>query len=325
MVFFLFYRICSPHELSTIQEVDTPSTSRNATKLPLFSKSHKNDSNCLDDISLSDEKIEDIDLSFLTLKSNDDDDDISCISKDMTNNNDLNCSNLSLNSDGSMPDVMDELIRRGIIDSPFSWAKESDDDNNDVNNDNRYRQHHYYNKNDKCSFTFNENNFRNKKIPKTFSDDLSSSQMADEEVRGILKESSPEDIETAFENLGLGWASTTLRKTRQANELSNDSSSSNDFLNRSVYNQQSTVINCNRSKNKSNRNNISGGHITSTPDNLKSTIIKLDNKQFIPKNEPDISTVYSSSSDKKYSLTPPDISLKPRHLTLSNESIGSLS
>lgn len=279
----LCFRICTPHELSAIQEVDTPTTSR-VHVVPSqsqgeccisISTTFGPEEDKLDGISLSDDKIEDVNLSFMTLPSQEDED----------------SGNRSIDSAESI-DIIEELMRRGIITSPFPWAKKDKEklDNDDDHDDKRDEQG-------------------------GLNEDLSSSQLADEEVRGILKESSPEDIETVFDSLGIGWAGATLRKTRQANELSADSSSSNDF-------------NTSRSKTsrKTGGNNLSRRKIsqveTSTPENVKSR-----NTHLIPVSDPDISTVKLSTSSDMLPLTPPDVSLRPRMqmMTLSDESIGSLS
>ncbi|XP_075226953.1 uncharacterized protein LOC142327630 isoform X2 [Lycorma delicatula] len=278
-------RMCTPHELSTIQEIDTPSTSRQLPnkkakpdqRTSLSPSSHHNQHE-LDGIPLSNEKIEDINLSFLTLQSQED------------KNSDEDVA-----SNESIPNIMEELLRRGILTSPFSWAKDYHDDN--VKSDKEY-------------------DIKNKDVY-NFMEDLSSSQLADEEVRVILKESSPEDIETAFESLGLGWASTTLRKTRQAGELSADSSSSNGIANRSRL-----------PPSRSNKNLFGLG--TSTPDN--SLILcnpSAAHATLIPKSEEELSTInkVSSNNNIAYTLSPPDVSLLPnsKFRTLSDESIDSFS
>lgn len=46
-----------------------------------------------------------------------------------------------------------------------------------------------------------------------------------DEAQEIMSDSSPEDLELAFHSIGVGWAGTTLRKTREAQELNSGSTS----------------------------------------------------------------------------------------------------
>ncbi|XP_039287771.1 uncharacterized protein LOC111055007 [Nilaparvata lugens] len=241
-------RTSSPHELSTIHEVDTPSTSwrRDLSQQLVTSSPRKRSSSGYrmppdESIPLDNNPKPDTgeqrisDQSFQTLRSSDDDS--------------VNLEEKGI-MDESMPDVMQELIRRNIMTSPYEWLKEMQERGNQ--------------------------------------------DTADEEVRRIMRES-PEDLEAALKNLGIGWASTTLRKTRQAGELSGDSSSPPD-----------------------GREVGAGAIETSTPRSSKPTAWPAVGS------ETEISAIrLIASSSSELALTPPDISLKPPQLSLSSNSSNS--
>lgn len=121
----------------------------------------------------------------------------------------------SLHSDGSLPDVIAELLKRNIISEPFKFDTVSNANSTTVSSESTLSMlalSKVCKDNKKKSSTV----FRNKENVAETSDTLSIS-------------SNP-DLENAFKKLGIGWASSTLKKTKERLALSSSSNTSSSSL-----------------------------------------------------------------------------------------------
>lgn len=117
----------------------------------------------------------------------------------------------SLHSDGSLPDVISELLKRNIISEPFKFDSMSNANSTTISSDSsismfvlsRQEKKHY---DSKCR------KIGNKKKTGDTSDSMSIS-------------SNP-DLESSFKKVGLRWASSTLKKTKERLALASSSSTS---------------------------------------------------------------------------------------------------
>lgn len=120
----------------------------------------------------------------------------------------------SLHSDGSLPDVISELLKRNIISEPFKYDSVSNANSTTISSESSISV------------------LALSKIKKNNENDLSkkSADMSNRVVGSIdtsdtLSISSNPDLEIAFKKLGMGWASSTLKKTKERQALSSSSTS----------------------------------------------------------------------------------------------------
>lgn len=121
----------------------------------------------------------------------------------------------SLHSDGSLPDVIAELLKRNIISEPFKFDTVSNGNSTTISSESTLSMLALSkvckDNKKKCSTVF-----KNKETVAETSDTLSIS-------------SNP-DLENAFKKLGIGWASSTLKKTKERLALSSSSNTSSSSL-----------------------------------------------------------------------------------------------
>ncbi|XP_049887676.1 uncharacterized protein LOC126382031 isoform X2 [Pectinophora gossypiella] len=131
----------------------------------------------------------------------------------------------SLHSDGSLPDVIAELLKRNIISEPFKFDSPSNVNSTTVSSES----------------TLSVLALSKVKKDKKKSNELLYSNKENIESSDTLSMSSNPDLENAFKKLGMGWASSTLKKTKEHLALSSSSntssSSMSQFKIKSVSNQ----------------------------------------------------------------------------------------
>ncbi|XP_028039964.1 uncharacterized protein LOC114250335 isoform X2 [Bombyx mandarina] len=120
----------------------------------------------------------------------------------------------SLHSDGSLPDVIAELLKRNVISEPFKYDTVSNINSTSISS---------------------ESTMSVLALSKTRKDKKKSSVMFNTkenaaETSDSLSVSSNPDLEKAFKNLGMGWASSTLKKTKERLALSSSSNTSSSSL-----------------------------------------------------------------------------------------------
>lgn len=118
----------------------------------------------------------------------------------------------SLHSDGSLPDVIAELLKRNIISEPFKYDSGSNVNSTTISSDSTSVLALSKMRNDKKKST----TLNNKENVVESSDTLSMSSNL--------------DLEKAFKKLGMGWASSTLKKTKERLALSSSSNTSSSSL-----------------------------------------------------------------------------------------------
>ncbi|VVC98302.1 unnamed protein product [Leptidea sinapis] len=123
----------------------------------------------------------------------------------------------SLHSDGSLPDVISELLKRKIISEPFKLDTGSNGNTNTTS----------------LSSESSMSLLALSKIKKEkkFADKILLKRDNFGETSGTLSLSSNPDLEHAFKKLGMGWASSTLKKTKERLALSSSSNTSSSSLN----------------------------------------------------------------------------------------------
>ncbi|XP_023934057.1 uncharacterized protein LOC112043030 [Bicyclus anynana] len=129
--------------------------------------------------------------------------------KDDPINDDLS----SLHSDGSLPDVIAELLKRNVISEPFKF-----DTGSNVN-----------------STVSSESTLSVLALSKARKEKKKSGMLLKNkeniiETSETLSLSSNPDLENAFQKLGMGWASSTLKKTKERLALSSSSNTSSSSM-----------------------------------------------------------------------------------------------
>lgn len=121
----------------------------------------------------------------------------------------------SLHSDGSLPDVIAELLKRNIISEPFKFDTVSNANSTTVSSESTLSM-----------LALSKVRKDNKK--KTTAAFQNKENVA--ETSDTLSISSNPDLENAFKKLGIGWASSTLKKTKERLALSSSSNTSSSSL-----------------------------------------------------------------------------------------------
>ncbi|OWR47030.1 hypothetical protein KGM_208728 [Danaus plexippus plexippus] len=229
--------LITPHELSTVVEVDV--VSRTTSEIRAVKESHLNPDLLQNNISLS--------KKLSKISSNDSSDDSKMRMMDMKQFNDImlkpfislqeyakqcniglddgsnneeifkedpgNDELSSLHSDGSLPDVIAELLKRKVIAEPFQFDSASNINSTTLSSESTISMlalSKVRKGKDKSMFMRNK-----EKIAETSE---------------TLSISSNPDLEKAFQKLGMGWASSTLKKTKERLALSSSSSASSSSL-----------------------------------------------------------------------------------------------
>lgn len=255
----------TPHELSTVLEVDSPmslklknQSSRQDTKIDVpekiqtsreneketnyVSPEHKEtridpdllqsnvtapkvQSKVLSTDSSDESKIQMIDLKqfnnimlqpFITLQEYakqcnfglEEGSNVEDVAKGETINEDLS----SLHSDGSLPDVIAELLKRNIISEPFKFDTASNANSSTISSESTLSM------------------LALSKSKKKKSGILSKNKEKVADTSETLSISSNPDLENAFQKLGMGWASSTLKKTKERLALSSSTNTSSSSL-----------------------------------------------------------------------------------------------
>lgn len=121
----------------------------------------------------------------------------------------------SLHSDGSLPDVIAELLKRNIISEPFKFDTVSNANSTTVSSESTLSML-------ALSKVCKDNK---KKSSAMFQNKENIAETSD-----TLSISSNPDLENAFKKLGIGWASSTLKKTKERLALSSSSNTSSSSL-----------------------------------------------------------------------------------------------
>nr|XP_021183647.2 uncharacterized protein LOC110371615 isoform X2 [Helicoverpa armigera] len=125
------------------------------------------------------------------------------------NNDDMS----SLHSDGSLPDVIAELLKRNIITEPFKFDTASNVNSTTVSSEST------------LSMLALSKVRRDRKRSHVFRNKENIGETSD-----TMSMSSNPDLENAFKKLGMGWASSTLKKTKERLALSSSSNTSSSSL-----------------------------------------------------------------------------------------------
>ncbi|XP_047031552.1 uncharacterized protein LOC124638569 isoform X2 [Helicoverpa zea] len=125
------------------------------------------------------------------------------------NNDDMS----SLHSDGSLPDVIAELLKRNIITEPFKFDTASNVNSTTVSSEST------------LSMLALSKVRRDRKKSHVFRNKENIGETSD-----TMSMSSNPDLENAFKKLGMGWASSTLKKTKERLALSSSSNTSSSSL-----------------------------------------------------------------------------------------------
>ncbi|XP_013166417.1 PREDICTED: uncharacterized protein LOC106116904 [Papilio xuthus] len=125
--------------------------------------------------------------------------------KEILTNDDLS----SLHSENSLPDVIAELLKRKIINEPFKFDTASNVNTSTTSESS-------------ISLLALTNSHKDKKRTTT----LHQGKKNIIETSDTLSISSNPDLENAFQKLGMGWASSTLKKTKERLALSSSSNTS---------------------------------------------------------------------------------------------------
>nr|XP_034841367.1 uncharacterized protein LOC117997238 isoform X2 [Maniola hyperantus] len=134
--------------------------------------------------------------------------------EDVIKDNPINDDLSSLHSDGSLPDVIAELLKRNIISEPFKYDTGSNVNSTTVSSESTLSvlalSKARKKKKESTVFLKNKENVA--------------------ETSGTLSISSNPDLENAFQKLGMGWASSTLKKTKERLALSSSSNTSSSSM-----------------------------------------------------------------------------------------------
>ncbi|KAG6455548.1 uncharacterized protein LOC115446994 isoform X3 [Manduca sexta] len=120
----------------------------------------------------------------------------------------------SLHSDGSLPDVIAELLKRNIISEPFKFDSVSNLNSTTVSSESAL-----------SVLALSKVRKDKKKQSVVFQNKENVSETSDS-----LSLSSNPDLEMAFKKLGMGWASSTLKKTKERLALSSSTNTSSSSL-----------------------------------------------------------------------------------------------
>lgn len=118
----------------------------------------------------------------------------------------------SLHSDGSLPDVIAELLKRNIISEPFKFDTASNANSTTISSESTLSM-----------LALSKVRKDKKKSSAVFKENVA-------ETSDTLSISSNPDLENAFKKLGIGWASSTLKKTKERLALSSSSNTSSSSL-----------------------------------------------------------------------------------------------
>lgn len=120
----------------------------------------------------------------------------------------------SLHSEGSLPDVIAELLKRNVISEPFNFDTGSNVNSTTVSSEST------------LSFLALSKVRKEKKKSAVF---LKNKENLAETSETLSISSNP-DLENAFQKLGMGWASSTLKKTKERLALSSSSNTSSSSM-----------------------------------------------------------------------------------------------
>lgn len=120
----------------------------------------------------------------------------------------------SLHSDASLPDVIAELLKRKIIAEPFKFDTVSNVNSTTVSSESTISM-----------LALSKVRKAKKKASVVFQSKENAAETSD-----TLSVSSNPDLENAFKKLGMGWASSTLKKTKERLALSSSSNTSSSSL-----------------------------------------------------------------------------------------------
>lgn len=121
----------------------------------------------------------------------------------------------SLHSDGSLPDVIAELLKRNIITEPFKFDTASNFNSTTISSES----------------TLSMLALTKARRGKKRSNVVTQNKENIGETSDTLSFSSNPDLENAFKKLGMCWASSTLKKTKERLALSSSSNTSSSSLN----------------------------------------------------------------------------------------------
>ncbi|XP_038208704.1 uncharacterized protein LOC119829985 isoform X2 [Zerene cesonia] len=196
----------------------------------------------------------------------------------------------SLHSDGSLPDVISELIKRKIITEPFKFDTASHVNSTSMSSESSL-----------SLLALSKIRKERKKINKFA---VNKENMA--ETSETLSISSNPDLENAFQKLGMGWASSTLKKTKERLALSsssNTSSSSLSHLKFKSFNKELPTITTESTISEQNDSNKNTGQPRKMVDNSKnaeqqtSLINSMTVKEFLT-NELAKKIIFTNKSNK---------------------------
>ncbi|KAJ8733839.1 hypothetical protein PYW07_014390 [Mythimna separata] len=120
----------------------------------------------------------------------------------------------SLHSDGSLPDVIAELLKRNIITEPFKFDTASNINSTTVSSESTLSM---------LALSKARRGRRRTNVVSQNKENIG-------ETSDTLSFSSNPDLENAFKKLGMGWASSTLKKTKERLALSSSSNTSSSSL-----------------------------------------------------------------------------------------------
>ncbi|KAJ8734977.1 hypothetical protein PYW08_014227 [Mythimna loreyi] len=120
----------------------------------------------------------------------------------------------SLHSDGSLPDVIAELLKRNIITEPFKFDTASNINSTTISSESTLSM---------LALSKARRGKRKTNIVCQNKENIG-------ETSDTLSFSSNPDLENAFKKLGMGWASSTLKKTKERLALSSSSNTSSSSL-----------------------------------------------------------------------------------------------
>lgn len=268
-----------PHELSTVVEVDSPmsvklksQTSRNETRLDVpdsfnridnetYKANHRNEerysnpdllvsnvdipgqAKMLTTESSDNSKIQMIDMNqfneimlkpFFSLHEYAKHHNVGALDdgsnlEDFARGDVINDELSSLHSDGSLPDVISELLKRNIISEPFKFDTQSNVNSTTISSESSL-----------SVLALSKVRKDKKKSSVIFQNKENNAETSD-----TLSISSNPDLENAFKMLGMGWASSTLKKTKERLALSSSSNTSSSSLSKfkiKSFNQDIPVL-----------------------------------------------------------------------------------
>lgn len=120
----------------------------------------------------------------------------------------------SLHSDGSLPDVIAELLKRNIITEPFKYDTASNINSTTISSESTLSM-----------LALSKVRKAKKRGNVVFQNKENIGETSD-----TLSVSSNPDLENAFKKLGMGWASSTLKKTKERLALSSSSNTSSSSI-----------------------------------------------------------------------------------------------